>query len=98
MVTLIAGVPTSAPALSTRPAHAANQVKSMIKPRADVTIICDKALGIPHVYGTTRSGTEFGAGYAVAQDRLWLMDLFRHLGRGQLSGSRAVAARCRTRW
>ncbi|MEU4447900.1 penicillin acylase family protein [Actinosynnema sp. NPDC050801] len=65
---------------------AANQVESTIKPRADVTIVRDKALGIPHIYGTTRSGTEFGAGYAAAQDRLWLMDLFRHLGRGQLSG------------
>ncbi|CCH27971.1 penicillin acylase family protein [Actinosynnema sp. NPDC047251] len=64
----------------------ADQVESTIKPRADVTIVRDKTLGMPHVYGTTRSGTEFGAGYAAAQDRLWLMDLFRHLGRGQLSG------------
>ncbi|MBP2340695.1 acyl-homoserine lactone acylase PvdQ [Saccharothrix coeruleofusca] len=64
----------------------ADQVESTISPRADVTIVRDKALGMPHIYGTTRSGTEFGAGYAAAQDRLWLMDLFRHLGRGQLSG------------
>ncbi|KOX21340.1 penicillin acylase [Saccharothrix sp. NRRL B-16348] len=64
----------------------ADQVESTIKPRADVTIVRDKTLGMPHIYGTTRSGTEFGAGYAAAQDRLWLMDLFRHLGRGQLSG------------
>jgi acyl-homoserine lactone acylase PvdQ len=65
---------------------AADQVESTIKPRADVTIIRDKAIGMPHIYGTTRSGTEFGAGYAAAQDRLWLMDVFRHLGRSQLSG------------
>jgi acyl-homoserine lactone acylase PvdQ len=64
----------------------ADQVESTIKPRSDVTIVRDKAIGMPHIYGTTRSGTEFGAGYAAAQDRLWLMDLFRHLGRGQLSG------------
>ncbi|MFI9010521.1 penicillin acylase family protein [Actinosynnema sp. NPDC053489] len=64
----------------------ADQVESTIRPRSDVTIVRDKALGVPHIYGTTRSGTEFGAGYAAAQDRLWLMDLFRHLGRGQLSG------------
>ncbi|QQQ77026.1 penicillin acylase family protein [Saccharothrix sp. 6-C] len=64
----------------------ADQVESTIKPRADVTIVRDKAIGMPHIYGTTRSGTEFGAGYAAAQDRLWLMDLFRHLGRGRLSG------------
>ncbi|HEX3592738.1 MAG TPA: penicillin acylase family protein, partial [Pseudonocardiaceae bacterium] len=63
----------------------AGQVASSIKPRADVTIVRDKATGVPHVYGTTRSGTEFGAGYAAAQDRLWLMDLFRHVGRGELT-------------
>jgi acyl-homoserine lactone acylase PvdQ len=63
----------------------AGQVESVITPRADVTITRDKATGVPHVQGTTRSGTEFGAGYAAAQDRLWLMDVMRHVGRGQLS-------------
>jgi acyl-homoserine lactone acylase PvdQ len=64
----------------------ADQVESRISPRPDVVIVRDKAIGMPHVYGTTRSGTEFGAGYAAAQDRLWLMDVFRHLGRSQLTG------------
>ncbi|MET9628123.1 penicillin acylase family protein [Lentzea sp. NPDC006480] len=64
----------------------ADQVESTIKPRADVTIVRDKKIGMPHITGTTRSGTMYGAGFAAAQDRLWLMDLFRHLGRGQLSG------------
>ncbi|HEY0497506.1 MAG TPA: penicillin acylase family protein [Kutzneria sp.] len=63
----------------------ANQVESTVKPRSDVTIVRDKATGVPHVTGTTRSGTEFGAGYAAAQDRLWLMDVFRHVGRGELT-------------
>jgi acyl-homoserine lactone acylase PvdQ len=63
----------------------ADQVASTTKPRADVTIIRDKKLGIPHITGTTRAGTSFGAGYATAQDRLWLMDLFRRVGRGQLT-------------
>ncbi|MDT7724792.1 MAG: hypothetical protein QOI21_1368 [Actinomycetota bacterium] len=63
----------------------AAQVESVITPRADVTITRDKATGVPHIQGTTRSGTEFGAGYAAAQDRLWLMDVMRHVGRGQLS-------------
>ncbi|AXB48882.1 penicillin acylase [Amycolatopsis albispora] len=61
------------------------EVESTIKPRADVTIVRDKATGIPHITGTTRAGTEFGAGYAAAQDRLWLMDVMRRVGRGQLS-------------
>lgn len=63
-----------------------DQVESTVKPRSDVTIVRDKKIGMPHITGTTRSGTMFGAGFAAAQDRLWLMDLFRHLGRGQLSG------------
>ncbi|GAA4329064.1 penicillin acylase family protein [Streptomyces venetus] len=65
----------------------ADQVASTLKPagRSDVTIVRDKKAGVPHITGTTRYGTEFGAGYAAAQDRLWLMDVFRHVGRGQLT-------------
>ncbi|MFE0401757.1 penicillin acylase family protein [Streptomyces nigra] len=65
----------------------ADQVASTVKPagRDDVTIVRDKKTGVPHITGTTRYGTEFGAGYAAAQDRLWLMDVFRHVGRGQLT-------------
>jgi acyl-homoserine lactone acylase PvdQ len=69
-----------------------DQVASSTQPRSDVTIVRDKKAGIPHIYGTTRSGTEFGAGYAAAQDRLWLMDLFRHVGRGELSSFAGGAA------
>ncbi len=61
------------------------QVERIDRPRPDVTIVRDRATGVPHVTGTTRAGTMFGAGYAGAQDRLFLMDLMRHLGRGQLS-------------
>ncbi|GGY09652.1 penicillin acylase family protein [Streptomyces djakartensis] len=65
----------------------ADQVASTLKPagRGDVTIVRDKKTGVPHITGTTRYGTEFGAGYAAAQDRLWLMDVFRHVGRGRLT-------------
>ncbi|MGO4430830.1 penicillin acylase family protein, partial [Streptomyces sp. MCAF7] len=63
----------------------ADQVASVTKPRDDVTITRDKKTGVPHIQGTTREGTEFGAGYAAGQDRLWLMDLFRHVGRGELT-------------
>ncbi|WP_405431549.1 penicillin acylase family protein [Micromonospora sp. NBC_00617] len=63
----------------------AAQVESTVSPRADVTIVRDKATGVPHVTGTTRAGTMFGAGYAGAQDRLWVMDLLRHAGRGTLT-------------
>jgi acyl-homoserine lactone acylase PvdQ len=54
-------------------------------PRSDVTIVRDKQLGIPHIYGATRSGTMFGAGYAAAEDRMFFMDVLRHYGQGELS-------------
>ncbi|GAB2948315.1 penicillin acylase family protein [Streptomyces pseudoechinosporeus] len=62
-----------------------DQVASVTKPRDDVTITRDKKYGVPHIQGTTRYGTEFGAGYAAGQDRMWLIDLFRHIGRGELT-------------
>ena len=61
------------------------QVESRIQPRSDVTITRDRAAGIPHIQGTTRAGTMFGAGYAAAQDRLFLMDVLRHVARGELT-------------
>jgi acyl-homoserine lactone acylase PvdQ len=54
-------------------------------PRSDVTIVRDKGFGVPHIYGRTRDGAMFGAGYAGAEDRLFAMDVLRHAGRGQLS-------------
>ncbi len=53
-------------------------------PETGVTIQRDTA-DIPHIYGQTRAETEFGAGYAGAEDRLWVMDLFRHIGRAELT-------------
>ncbi|MET0424975.1 MAG: penicillin acylase family protein, partial [Actinoplanes sp.] len=64
---------------------AANDVASTVQPRSDVTIVRDAKLGIPHITGTTRAGTMYGAGYAGAQDRLFLMDLLRHVARGKLT-------------
>src|SRR3954467_1140000 len=64
---------------------ASADVESSKSPRSDVTIVRDKKYGIPHVTGTTRAGVMYGAGYAGAQDRLFLMDLMRHVARGQLT-------------
>ncbi len=68
------------------------QVERIEHPRSDVSVVRDRATGVPHVFGTTRSGTMYGAGYAGAEDRLWVMDLLRHLGRGQLSSFAGGAA------
>jgi len=43
------------------------QVERTERPRSDVTIVRDRATGIPHITGTTRSGTMYGAGFAGAR-------------------------------
>ncbi|HKN95084.1 MAG TPA: penicillin acylase family protein, partial [Thermoleophilaceae bacterium] len=62
-----------------------NDVESTESPRSDVTIERDKGFGVPHVYGATRAGTMFGLGYATAEDRLFFIDVLRHLGRAELT-------------
>jgi acyl-homoserine lactone acylase PvdQ len=73
----------------------AGEAESTVEPKPGVTIIRDKAYGVPHIYGDTRADTMFGAGYAGAQDRLFLMDVLRHTGRAELAsflgGSNAEA-------
>lgn len=64
-------------------------------PESGVTILRDN-VGIPHIYGQTRAETEFGAGYAGAEDRLWVMDLFRHIGRAELTSFAGGAPANRT--
>ncbi|MHB8510027.1 MAG: penicillin acylase family protein, partial [Candidatus Dormibacteria bacterium] len=74
-----------------------DQIESIETPRADVTIIRDKAFGVPHIYGTSKHAAEFGSGYASAEDRLFLMDVVRHDGRGNLAsltGSSAYSSDC----
>jgi acyl-homoserine lactone acylase PvdQ len=63
----------------------AGQIESTIEPRPGVTIERDSAFGVPHIYGDTRADTMFGAGYAGAADRLFLMDVLRHTGRAELA-------------
>ena len=49
------------------------------------TVIYRDKLGMPHVYGDTDEAMAFGAGYAQAHDRLFLMDVLRHYGAGTLA-------------
>ena len=60
-------------------------IGSTVTPREGVTIIRDRTHFVPKVYGRTREDTMFGAGYASAQDRIFLMDVLRHTGRAQLA-------------
>jgi acyl-homoserine lactone acylase PvdQ len=75
---------------------------SIESPRADATIQRDASFGVPHIYGSTRAGVMFGAGYAAAEDRLFFMDVLRHAGRAELSsfagGAEGNRAMDRTQW
>jgi len=77
-------------------------VESTESPRPGVIIVRDKQYGVPHIYGATDDDVEFGAGYAGAEDRLFLMDVLRHTARAQLSsfvgGAPGNRAMDRTQW
>lgn len=64
---------------------APGQLASSESPRPGVIIQRDRAYGVAHVYGQTRPDVEFGAGYATAEDRLFLMDVLRHTARARLT-------------
>jgi acyl-homoserine lactone acylase PvdQ len=81
------------------PAGAEGSVES---PIAGLRIVRDLQYDVPHVYGATRGETMFGAGYAAAEDRLFLMDVLRHTARAELSsfvgGSASNRAMDETQW
>ena len=49
-----------------------------------VTIKRDQ-FGVPHIFGERRADALFGVGYVTAADRLFLLDVLRRAGRGELS-------------
>lgn len=51
---------------------------------SEITIVRD-AFGVPHVYAATAEDVSYGAGYALATDRLWQMHTFRMIAKGRLS-------------
>jgi penicillin amidase len=51
----------------------------------DEIVIKRDSFGVPHVFAPDRKAASYGAGYALAQDRLWQMHVFRNLGKGTLS-------------
>ena len=60
-------------------------VDRVYSPTANVTVVRDRGFGVPHIFGQTRYATMFAQGYTGAEDRLFLMDVLRHLGRARLS-------------
>src|SRR5581483_1341192 len=55
-----------------------------------VTITRDN-WGVPFIDAPNRADAEYGVGYANAEDRLWLDDILRHLGRGTVTQYLGVA-------
>jgi acyl-homoserine lactone acylase PvdQ len=60
------------------------QVTRTEQPGPGVTIYRDTH-DVPHVYGDSDQSMAFGAGFAQAEDRLFLMDVLRHYGEGTLA-------------
>jgi len=60
-------------------------IERVYSPTANVTVVRDAGFGVPHIFGDTRYATMFAQGYTGAEDRLFLMDVLRHLGRARLS-------------
>ncbi|MCW2496220.1 penicillin acylase family protein, partial [Jatrophihabitans sp.] len=63
---------------------APGDVKRTEAPETGVTIYRD-GHDVPHIYGDNDDTMAFGAGYAQAEDRLFLMDTLRHYGEGTLA-------------
>ncbi len=61
-----------------------NQPGEAEQPRGDVKIVRD-AYGVPAITAQSEEGTWWGAGYAVAQDRLFQLELFRRATTGRLA-------------
>ena len=55
-------------------------------PRPGVRVFRDARFGMAHVYGDTREDLMFGAGYATAEERLFMMDAIRRTAKGTLAG------------
>src|SRR6185503_13611522 len=65
-----------------------------VMPKAGVQIYRD-AFGVPIIYASNVRDLWFGVGYAIAQDRLFLMDAVRRMGAGtfaELAGCGSVPA------
>jgi acyl-homoserine lactone acylase PvdQ len=62
-----------------------DDIDRVYSPTDDVVVVRDRSFGVPHIFGDTRYATMFAQGYTGAEDRLFLMDALRHVGRGRAS-------------
>lgn len=62
-----------------------DDIGRVYRPHDDVTVIRDESFGVAHIYGRTRYATMYAQGYTSAEDRMFFMDVLRHVGRGRLA-------------
>src|SRR5438552_4436727 len=62
-----------------------SDIDRVYSPTTDVTVVRDESFGVAQLFGQTRYATMFAQGYTGAEDRLFLMDVLRHVGRGRLA-------------
>src|SRR5204863_6140958 len=65
---------------------------SVETPHPGVHIYRDGAYDMAHIYGANRYDVMFGAGYASAEERLFLMDAIRRTAKGTLAGLLGASA------
>ncbi len=53
--------------------------------RAGVVVVRDTDYNVPRIYANNRHDAIFATGYVSAEDRLFFMDILRHVGRGRMS-------------
>ncbi len=58
---------------------------ALTAPNGKAVTIRRDGWGVPYIDGEDRQSAQYGLGYAAAQDRLWLFDLLRNVGRGRAS-------------
>jgi len=62
------------------------QIASTERPAPSVPVVIYRDRHqVPHIYAANDEALAYGAGYAAAQDRLFLMDVLRHYSQGTLS-------------
>jgi acyl-homoserine lactone acylase PvdQ len=65
--------------------------ETVTAPSGNAVTITRDNWGVPFIDAKTRADAEFGVGYANAEDRLWLDDILRNLGRGTATKFLGVA-------
>jgi acyl-homoserine lactone acylase PvdQ len=78
-----------------------DQIESVESPRPGLTIVRDKGFGVPHIFAATKPLAKFAAGWVSAEDRMFMMDVLRHAGRGNLSslvGASGFGSDCDTHY